>query len=324
MLYTLKKMEGFTQQFNRRDFIRSGAGFLGLAALNPADMALLADPQEIRLTVLHTNDWHSRIDPFPADDPKYPSQGGAARRAALINKIRKEGNHVLLLDAGDVFQGTPYFNYYEGEPEFRLMTLMGYDAATLGNHDFDNGISGLVKMLPHAGFPFVNCNYEFDKTALRDRIKPCQIIRKGPLRIGITGVGIELQGLVPEANFKGIHYNDPIENADKQAAWLKKTASCDLVICLSHLGYEYPTWKVSDRLLAANTQYIDLIIGGHTHTFLEEPQIVANKIGNPVIINQVGWAGLRLGRIDYLFSSRNNVENQGFSRIEVFKKSIDI
>jgi 5'-nucleotidase len=204
------------------------------------------------------------------------------------------------------------------------MSLMGYDAATLGNHDFDNGIAGLEKMLPHAKFPFVNCNYDFKKTALRDRIQPYKIIRKGPLRIGITGVGIDLQGLVPDANFKGIHYNDPVDIADKQAAWLKKTASCDLVICLSHLGYEYSTWKVSDRVLAANSQYIDLIIGGHTHTFLEEPQVVANKTGNPVIINQVGWAGLRLGRIDYFFSSRNNVKNQGFARIEVFKKSIAI
>ncbi|MEZ5173024.1 MAG: metallophosphoesterase [Bacteroidia bacterium] len=313
------------QRINRRKFIRSSAGIVGLAAIQPA--SLFSRPpadDEIKLTILHTNDWHSRIDPFPADDPKYPGMGGAARRASLINSIRNEGNHVLLLDAGDVFQGTPYFNYYGGEPEFRLMSAMGYDAATLGNHDFDNGIDGLVKMLPFAEFPFLNCNYDFGKTALRDKIHEYKIIRKGPLKIGVTGVGIDLQGLVPDKNFEGIHYNNPVAVVDKQAERLKKSEGCDMVICLSHLGYEYPGYKMSDRILASNSQYIDLIIGGHTHTFLDTPQVVANKAGKPVIINQVGWAGLRLGRIDYFFSSRNNVKNQAFARIEVFKKSIAI
>jgi 5'-nucleotidase len=317
-------MEEFGNSINRRQFLSYGAALSAGVGAFPHILKGGNNKPELQLTILHTNDWHSRIDPFPADDPKYPGMGGAARRAALIRAIRAEGNHVLLLDAGDIFQGTPYFNYYGGEPEFRLMTAMGYDAATLGNHDFDNGIEGLSKMLPHAGFQFVNCNYDFGTTVLRDRIKPGIIVRKGPLRIGITGVGIDLRGLVPDSNFNGIHYNEPIELADKQAEWLKKTGGCDLVVCLSHLGYDYPTWKANDRMLASNSQYIDLIIGGHTHTFLEEPQLVANKIGNSVIINQVGWAGLRLGRIDYFFSSRNNVKNQGFAKIEVFKKSIDI
>jgi 5'-nucleotidase len=308
----------------RRKFIKSAAGILGYSALTAKTPWLQLENKDIALTILHTNDWHSRIDPFPKDDPKYPGKGGAARRAALIQEIRKNTSNVLLLDAGDVFQGTPYFNFYAGEPEFRLMSKMGYDACTLGNHDFDNGIEGLVEMLPHAQFPFVNCNYDFGNTALNGKIEKFIILKKSGLKIGITGVGIDLEGLVPSKNHKGIHYNNPIECAELQAYKLKSQHKCDLVICLSHIGYEYPNYKVSDRMLAAGSENIDLIIGGHTHTFLESPVVIANKIGKPVTINQVGWAGLRLGRIDYLFSSRNNKGIADFSRIEVFKKSIAI
>jgi 5'-nucleotidase len=257
-------------------------------------------------------------------DPKYPGQGGAARRAALIKRIRSEQENVVLLDAGDVFQGTPYFNFYGGEPEFRLMSEMGYDAGTLGNHDFDNGINGLVSMMPFAAFPFINCNYDVADTGLEDKIVKSRIIRKNKLKIGILGVGIELYGLVAAANQKGIIYNNPVERANNEAKALKLDHKCDLVICLSHIGLEYTSSKVSDRILAANSEHIDLIIGGHTHTFLEKPLIVMNKKGNPVTINQVGWAGLRLGRIDYVFSSINNVKNQGFTRIEVSEKPLAI
>ena len=316
-------MEEYTST-TRRKFIKAAAGILGYSTLAANVPFIGRENNDIGLTILHTNDWHSRIDPFPADDPKYPGKGGAARRASLIDEIRKSADNVLLLDAGDVFQGTPYFNYYAGEPEFRIMSKMGYDACTLGNHDFDNGIEGLVKMLPHANFPFVNCNYNFDKTDLKDKIKKFIIIKKSGLKIGITGVGIDLEGLVPSKNHEGIHYNNPIECAEEQAYKLKNECNCDMVICLSHIGYEYPSFKVSDRMLAAGSENIDLIIGGHTHTFLDAPVTIANKLGKPVTINQVGWAGLRLGRIDYLFSSRNNKGTEGFSRIEVFKKSIAI
>ena len=311
---------------SRRKFIRNtAAGIIASQVGSPlsAMESLLKSPNG-KLSILHTNDWHSRIDPFPENDPKYPGQGGAARRAGLIASIRDEVDQVLLLDAGDVFQGTPYFNYYGGEPEFRLMSLMGYDAGTLGNHDFDNGIDGLVKMLEFAKFPLVNCNYDFENTALEGRIKKHIILKKGPLRIGITGVGIDLDGLVPAENHKGIRYNNPLERLNDQARYLKLEKQCDLVICLSHLGFEYASEKVSDKILAVGTEHVDIIIGGHTHTFLEEPITLPNLKGNPVIINQVGWAGLRIGRIDYHYSSRNNVKNQGFARIEVFRKSIAI
>ncbi len=316
-------MEEFTSQ-TRRKFLRNGLGLVALSALPDWAKALNAENGLKSLTVLHTNDWHSRIDPFPDNDPKYAGQGGAARRAALIDQIRKEQDHVLLLDAGDIFQGTPYFNFYGGEPEFKLMSAMGYDAATLGNHDFDNGIEGLVNKMPFADFPFLNCNYDVRDTALEGKLKRSIVLKKNGLKIGILGVGIDLKGLVPDANWKGIRYNNPIVEADNEATYLKNERACDMVICLSHLGLQYDTPKVSDYMLAAGTKDIDLILGGHTHTFLEKPITIMNKIGNPVTINQVGWAGLRLGRLDYHFSSINNVKNQAFTRIEVFKKSIAV
>jgi 5'-nucleotidase len=316
-------MDEFTS-WTRRKFIR---GSLSLAALTSMPGWLKAFENETghkTLTILHTNDWHSRIDPFPDNDPKYPGQGGAARRAALISKIREEQSNVLLLDAGDIFQGTPYFNFYGGEPEFKLMSAMGYEAATLGNHDFDNGIDGLVNKMPFANFPFVNCNYGVKDTALEGKLKKSIILKKNGLKIGILGVGIDLTGLVPTANWKGIQYNNPIIAADNEARYLKLDQHCDMVICLSHLGYQYDTYKPSDLMLASNTKHIDVILGGHTHTFLEKPVTVMNAIGNNVTINQVGWAGLRLGRLDYHFSSINNKKNQAFSQIEFFKKSIAI
>lgn len=318
-------MEEFTSPKSRRNFLKAGLSLAALSAVPSWIQAQhLAGEWEERLTVLHTNDWHSRIDPFPINDAKYPGQGGAARRAALINRIRKEQNHVLLLDAGDVFQGTPYFNFYGGEAEFKLMSSMGYEACTMGNHDFDNGVEGLVKMLPYAKFPFINCNYDMRDSALGEHVVPWKIIRKGRIKIGVLGVGIELEGLVAEKNYKGIRYQNPVICAEKTARFLRQDAGCDLVICLSHLGFQYKDGKISDRILAANTENIDLIIGGHTHTFMDQPLILMNKKGNPITIHQVGWAGLRLGRIDYVFGSINNVKKQAFSRIEVFKKSIAI
>jgi 5'-nucleotidase len=317
--------ESYWNKFGRRDFIRSGLAIAAFSAVPTAIRGALPEVNgEERLTILHTNDWHSRIDPFPENDPKYPGQGGAAKRAALIRKIRSEEKNVVLLDAGDVFQGTPYFNAYGGEPEFRLMSHMGYDACTLGNHDFDNGIEGLTRMMPFASFSFVNSNYHINDTALEGKVKPFKIIRRGRLKIGVFGLGIDLNGLVPEKNFAGIRYLNPIERALNMANLLKFDERCDLVICLSHLGYQYNDGKISDTTLAANTENIDLILGGHTHTFLEKPVVVMNHVGKPVTINQAGWAGLRLGRIDYVFSSSNNARNNSFSRNELFKKSIAI
>lgn len=287
---------------NRRTFVKQTATLAALGFVANSPLAALAKKsQSVTITILHTNDWHSRIEAFGKDGGNNAGLGGAATRAALIQKIRDEAEHVLLLDAGDIFQGTPYFNFYNGELEYKLMTKMGYDLATFGNHDFDNGIDGIVSQLPYAGFSFVNCNYDFGKTALANHVKPYQVFHKGGIKIGVLGVGIELSGLVPDNNFKGITYHHPIEHANRIASKLKKEEKCDLVICLSHLGYKYQNDKISDIRLAEKSEYIDLIIGGHTHTFLPKPDSVKNSIGKTVLVNQVGWAGVQLGRIDYTF-----------------------
>lgn len=288
----------------RRVFLqRSFYGSL-LLATDPLAAAGLATDLSSgpRLTVLHTNDWHSRIDPFPAGSGRNANQGGAIRRAALIDKIRSEEEYVLLVDSGDVFQGTPYFNFFGGALEFKLMSQMGYDAGTIGNHDFDAGIGGLAKQLPELNFPLLSANYDFKGTPMEGKTLPYYIIEKGPIKIGLFGLGIELEGLVPANLIGATKYLDPIERANTTAKTLKENKQCDLVICLSHLGYRYRDDKVSDIVLAGNSRHIDLILGGHTHTFMREPDSVADLDGEPTIINQVGFGGLRLGRLDVTFN----------------------
>jgi 5'-nucleotidase len=290
------------EKTKRRDFIRKTIYLVGFGALANTPIRLLAKerPRE-SLLVLHTNDWHSRIEPFPEIDKQNAGMGGAAFRASLIKSIREKEGEVLLLDSGDIFQGTPYFNFYGGELEYKLMSAMGYDCATLGNHDLDNGIEGITSQLSYARFKFVNANYDFKNTALDGVVKPYSIYKKKGLKIGVFGLGIELQGLVPEKLYGNIVYNDPIAAANKTAEHLKHVEKCDAVICLSHLGYKYNNNKVSDLVLAEKTQHIDLILGGHTHTFLKEPVVAKNLINKNVVVNQVGWAGLRLGAIRITF-----------------------
>ncbi|MFZ7114394.1 MAG: bifunctional metallophosphatase/5'-nucleotidase [Bacteroidota bacterium] len=309
---------------NRREFIKGVFGGMALAGLSSLPLELFARAEMTKLTILHTNDVHSRIDPFPANDPKYPNMGGVARRAALIKKIRATEKNVLLLDAGDIFQGTPYFNLYGGELEFKLMSEMGYDASTLGNHDFDNGIDGLVKQMPNMNFPFLNSNYSFKDTLLENKIQEYKIFRKGDLKIGVFGIGIELRGLVDPKLSGNILYNDPLVNANRISTLLKNEEKCDLVICLSHLGYKYNDKKVSDSVLAKESSHIDLIIGGHTHTFLDEPTQVVNKEGKEVLIAQVGWAGIKLGRIDYYFDSKKRKKDLMLSTVKISENTIGL
>ena len=298
----------------RRDFIQKTAASSALLGLTGVSLSSFSTPSDIKkITILHTNDVHSHIDPFPADHPKNPNLGGAARRAAIIEGIRKEEKNVLLLDAGDIFQGTPYFNYYGGELEFKLMSMMQYDLATMGNHDFDNGIDGFYAQLPHAKFDFVSANYDFKNTILNNIVKPYKIIIKDGIKIGIFGLGVQLDGLVDKKLYKETVYNNPIEVAQDMTRILKEEKKCDLVICLSHLGFKYKDEpeKPSDILLAQKTKNIDLIIGGHTHTFLDKPVIEKNSEGKDVLINQVGCFGLNLGRIDFYLSNNNEVINKG-------------
>jgi len=306
---------------DRRDFLKRTFGGIALLALGSTPFDVLAKHELVKITILHTNDVHSRIDPFPDNDPKFPGMGGVARRASLIRKIRQSEENVLLLDAGDIFQGTPYFNRYGGEPELKLMSEMGYDATTIGNHDFDNGIDGLVKQMPNANFPFLNCNYDFSGTALEQKTIPYKIFHKGGITIGVFGIGIELIGLVDPKMSGGVRYQDPLPLAIETARKLKTEMQCDLVICLSHLGYRYQEEKISDELLAKKSEYIDLIIGGHTHTFLDEPVSYRNRAGKETLVAQVGWAGIRLGRIDYYVDIRTRKKNMIGSSVKITEKT---
>ena len=286
----------------RRTFLKRVSTASSLMAIGALPAEAFYGAEELtRITIMHTNDMHSRIEPFPMDGTRYEGRGGVARRAAMITNIRKEAEHSLLLDAGDIFQGTPYFNLFGGEVEFKLMSKMGYDAATFGNHDFDGGIDGFERQMPYANFPFVISNYDFSNTILNEKTKEYLIFEKGGVKIGLTGVGIELKGMVPKSLYKETQYLDPIKNANRVSKMLKKELECDYVICLSHLGFKYDEDKVSDHDLAAQSRDIDMIIGGHTHTFLDAPVVVKNKRKKPVIINQAGWAGIVLGRLDLVF-----------------------
>ena len=298
----------------RRDFIEKTAASAALVTIGGSLSSFQTNTIK-HLTILHTNDVHSHIDPFPADDPRNANMGGVSRRAALIESIRKENPNVLLLDAGDIFQGTPYFNYYGGELEFKLMSMMQYDLSTIGNHDFDNGIQGLHAQMPHAKFEFVSANYDFKNTAMDGLVKPYKIFNKNGIKVGVFGIGIELDGLVDKKMYQETVYSDPLEASQEMVRILKKEQQCDVVICLSHLGYSYRNEpnKICDLKLAELTKDIDLIIGGHTHTFLDKPTVVKNLEGKEVLVNQVGCYGINLGRIDFYLDSSRSKTTQGKS-----------
>jgi len=300
----------------RREFIQKTAATTALAGLG-LSFSSFKSLDTKHLTILHTNDVHSYIDPFPADHPRNANMGGVSRRAAIIENIRKENPNLLLLDAGDIFQGTPYFNYYGGELELKLMSMMKYDLGTLGNHDFDNGIEGFYSQMHNASFDFVTSNYDFNNTVLQGKTKQYKIFDKNGIKVGIFGLGIELAGLVDGKNYKETKYLNPVEIAQDLSRVLKHEQKCDLVICLSHLGYKYNDEKdkISDVKLATLTKDIDLIIGGHTHTFLDKPTVLKNSEGKEVIINQAGCYGINMGRIDFYFDNDKSKSHNGRSII---------
>jgi 5'-nucleotidase len=300
----------------RRSFIQKSTVASAFLTLGGFSLQSFSESSTKHITILHTNDVHSHIDPFPSNH-RYANKGGVARRATLVETIRKENPNTLLLDAGDIFQGTPYFNFYGGELEFKLMSLLKYDASTIGNHDFDNSIDGLYAQLPNAKFDFLSANYDFKNTILNTHVKPYKIFVKDGIKIGVFGLGIELQGLVDPKMYKETVYLNPLEIAQDMSRILKEDEQCDLVICLSHLGYHYKTEKskISDLELASKTKNIDLIIGGHTHTFLPKPTVSKNSIGENVLVNQVGCYGINVGRIDFYFDSDKNKASKGKSII---------
>ena len=277
---------------DRRRFVRNlAAGAAGLS-LPVAPWKISTASDTVTITVLHTNDMHSHIEPFVSEDERYSGRGGLARISALVKQIREENPDTLLFDAGDMFQGTPYFNYFGGELMFSLMSEIGYDAGTIGNHEFDNGLEGILSPLPQAKFPLVSSNYDFSDTILAGKFPGWKIFRNKGIKTGIYGLGIELKGLVADKNFGETQYRDPLKIALEMENFLRNDQKCDLVVCLSHLGHRYGENKISD-----------LIIGGHTHTYLEKPVSVRNKQGREVIVNQAWWGGLVLGRIDFVFDS---------------------
>lgn len=289
---------------NRRQFLTSAATFGAMGFVVPRyEFAIekLLRPAETIITVLHTNDTHSQIDPIAANDRLYPGKGGVARRASLVKRIRKENPNTLMIDAGDVFQGTPYFNFYKGEVEYRAMSEIGYDVGTLGNHEFDNGVDALAAALKFARFDVVSSNYDLKGTALDGLVKPFVIRELAGVRVGLFGLGISPAGLITPANFKGITYRNPVDAAREIVQILRNKERCGLVIAMSHLGY-YPQNRpgdLGDTQVAAQVDGIDFIAGGHTHTFMEEPVKVKQPSGEETLIFQVGRSGIYVGRVDF-------------------------
>lgn len=294
---------------NRRTFLKQSLLAGGTLALGAFPYDLFASGEVFKLTIMHTNDLHCHIDPFPEDHAEFAGKGGLIRLASVVKQAREENPNLLLLDAGDMFQGTPYFNYFKGDLIIKVMSQIGYDAGTIGNHEFDNGLGDILSALKQANFPIISSNYDFSDTILADHVFQYKILKKGPVKIGIYGLGIELAGLVGKSNYGNTRYLDPLETALNVERKLKLEHSCDMVICLSHLGYSYEHDKISDTSLAPHTRYTDLIVGGHTHSFLKKPTVAKNANGKPILINQAGWAALAVGKIEFIFDRAGKMRN---------------
>lgn len=293
---------------DRRNFIRNiGIGTTGVLATS--GISAYAADDFVTITILHTNDLHSHIEPFSGSSPEYNGKGGLARISGMIKQIKSNNPHTLILDAGDAFQGTPYFNYFGGELMYKMMSAVGYEASTIGNHEFDNQLSGLHDALPSADFPLINSNYDFSDTILAGKIPRWKIFHKGGIKIGVYGLGVKLEGLVAKTHFGNTLYNDPFTTAREMESFLKNDKKCDLVLCLSHLGHNYRDERISDYDIAAETSLTDLFMGGHTHFYLKDPVVVKNKAGKAVTLNIAWWGGLVLGQVDFVLK-RNNKKKQ--------------
>ncbi len=286
----------------RRDFFKQ-LGAIALAAspivtsLSSLTSCSVGKTREPRLTILHTNDVHSHIDPFPDSDTNYAGQGGYARRQTFIDKVREAegGDNVMVLEAGDMFQGTPYFNFFHGQLEMQLMNRMHIDAVTIGNHEYDNGLESLYDCMNTANFPFLSANYIFTDPRGAKIVKPYKVFDRGGIRIGVFGLGIRLAGLVAPMNCPNVEFREIIPTAQAVVNTLRQQEKCQLVIALTHIGLK--DVEVGDIMLAKNTTGIDIILGGHTHTFLSQPELVPDQSGKIVVINQVGYGGINVGKL---------------------------
>jgi 5'-nucleotidase len=312
---------------DRRKFLKTsivGSAALALPnavsqLLSPSVRAAISEPLlelaagETLITILHTNDTHSQIDPIPDSDKQWGGKGGVARRATLVKEVRSQNPNTLMVDAGDVFQGTPYFNFYKGEVEYKSMSLIGYDVVTLGNHDFDNGVDALAAAMKFANFEFVSTNYDMRGTPLESRVKPYAVRTFGDVRVGMFGLGISPDNLITPENFRDVKYLDPVGMARGAVRLLRDREKCQLVVAMSHLGY-YPNPKgdqVGDTQLAAQVSGIDFIASGHTHTFMEKPYLQKNPEGKDTIIFQVGKSGIYVGRVDFKIKDGQVVASAG-------------
>lgn len=259
--------------------------------------ALAAGAKGKKIVILHTNDTHSCIFPLKETlaDTMLAGRGGFIRRAAMIEQQRKECPGLLLLDSGDFSQGSPYYTMFKGDVEVGLMNEIKYDAATIGNHEFDFGVENMARLFKMAKFPIVCANYDFTGTALEGVVKPYVIIRRNGLKIGIFGISPQLEGLVFAKTCQGVKYNDPVKVANEVAALLKNKEKCDLVICLSHLGWEVE--GMDDIKLMSSTRNIDLVLGGHSHSYFKTLKYENNLDGRPVPNDQNGKHGIYVGRL---------------------------
>lgn len=261
-------------------------------------VAIMAKAQK-RLTILHTNDTHSTVMPLNVylDDTLKAGRGGFIRRVAMIEKERAETPDLLLFDSGDFSQGSPYYTMFKGDVEIGLMNRMGYDAATIGNHEFDFGLDNMARLFRMADFPIVCANYDFTGTAVEGLVKPYTIIKRNGLKIGVFGVAPKLEGLVSQENCTGVKYLDPVTTARSTAATLKEKERCDVVVCLSHLGWNLMPTDVDDSVMIAGSRYIDVVLGGHSHTYFKELRYVKDAEGKYVPVNQNGKHGIYVGKI---------------------------
>ena len=251
-----------------------------------------------QLEILQTSDTHARVEPINphADDPN-ANMGGVVRRATFVKEARKSNPDLLLFDCGDISQGTPYYNFFKGEIEIKMMNLMGYDAMTIGNHEFDFGLENMARLFRMANFPVVCANYDVTGTVLEGLVKPYTIIERNGMKIGVFGIAPKMEGLVQADKCEGVIYKDPISTAQEMTDLLRKQEKCDVVICLSHLGF-HDNANVGDESLIPQTRGIDIVLGGHSHTFMEKPAISLNKDGANVPVLHTGKSGIYVGKID--------------------------
>lgn len=250
-----------------------------------------------QLLILHTNDTHSCVIPLNPNlaDTMLAGRGGFLRRAAMIDQMRKEDKELLLLDSGDFSQGSPYYTMFKGDVETELMNIMGYDAATIGNHEFDFGLDNMARLFKKVNFPIVCANYDFTGTVVEGLVKPYVVIKRKGVKIGIFGLSPKLEGLVMASTCAGVKYLDPIKTANDIADKLKNEEKCDVVICLSHLGWDEA--GLNDMEMMAKTRNIDLVLGGHSHSYFQQLNYVRNLDGKEIPNDQNGKHGIFVGKI---------------------------